>query len=160
MIFTTEVIINVPLEEVLRMFDNTDSTYWWQPGLKDIKRLRGKDRAEGAQYRLLYEGRKSDLVVEETVLISNLPEEYTTLSRSPGVEHTVRNHFFPSEEGTTRWQTLNQYHFRGMMRWLAPFMKQAFRSNALLNMERFKMFAENESRSSDHHNSSTIRNFK
>ncbi|MGW8316321.1 MAG: SRPBCC family protein [Bacteroidales bacterium] len=145
--YTTEVIIDLPLQEVIRIFDNTENSYWWQPGLKDIKMIKGEDRTEGTVYRMVYEGRRSDLVVEETVLAARLPAEYTTVSRSPGVVNTVRNVFASSGEGTTRWQTVNQFQFRGMMRWMAPFMKQAFRSNTLLSMERFRMYAENENRS-------------
>jgi hypothetical protein len=62
---------------------------------------------------------------------------------SPGVVNTVQNLFAASVEGTTRWKVVNHFRFRGLMKWMAPFMKQAFRSNTLLSMERFKMFAEN-----------------
>jgi hypothetical protein len=150
--FITEVAIDLPLEKVITIFDNTDNTYWWQPGLKEITILEGEDRAEGAHYRMVFEGRKNDLVVEETVLTRNLPGEYTTVNRSRGVENSVRNQFFSSGDGTTRWRTFNRYRFTGMMRWMAPFMKQAFKSNTLLIMERFKMFAENENRSSNQKN--------
>lgn len=145
--YTTEVAINLPLEKVISLYDNTDNAYRWQPGLKDIRKLSGEDRSQGARYRMVYEGRRSDLVVEETVLTRRLPEEYTTVIRSPGVNNTVQNLFMRSDAGTTRWRTVNHFQFRGVMKWMAPFMKQAFRSNTLLSMERFKMYAENEVRS-------------
>ena len=147
--YTIEVAINLPLKHVVRLFDSTDNTYRWQPGLKEIRRIKGTDRAEGAVYRMTYEGRRDDLVVEETVLARRLPEEYTTVIRSPGVVNTVKNIFLESGTATTRWRIMNHFQFRGLMKWMAPFMKQAFKSNTLLGMERFKMFAENTMRSSD-----------
>ncbi len=141
--YITEVAINLPLDEVLRLFDNTENAYRWQPGLKEVRRLGGEERSEGARYRLRYEGRKSDLIAEESVIVRRLPEEYTTMITSPGVVNTVQNLFAASVDGTTRWKVVNHFRFRGLMKWMAPFMKQAFRSNTLLSMERFKMFAEN-----------------
>lgn len=148
--YTTEVAINLSLEKVIRLFDSTDNTYRWQPGLKEIRKISGEDRSQGARYRMVYEGRRGDLVVEETVLIRRLPEEYTIVIRSPGVKNTVQNLFMRAEEGSTRWQIVNHFHFRGVMKWMAPFMKQGFRNNTLLGMERFKMYAEYEIRSSEH----------
>ena len=145
--YTTEVAINLPLEKVIQLYDSTENTHRWQPGLKEIRKISGEDRSQGARYRVVFEGRRSDLVVEETVQTRRLPEEYTTVIRSPGVTNTVQNLFMRTEEGTTRWRIVNHFQFRGVMKWMAPFMKQAFRGNTLLGMERFKMYAENEIRS-------------
>jgi hypothetical protein len=141
--YSLELRIEVPLQEVIRIFDHTENTFQWQPGLKNLELISGTDRSEGACYRLVYEGRKGELEVEETVLHRNLPNEYVTRQISPGVKNTIRHSFSETSDRQTLWRMENLFLFRGMMRLMAPMMKSAFSGNTLLNMERFKEFAEN-----------------
>ena len=140
--YTTELLIELPREKVVRFFDNTENTIHWQPGIKSLRLIEGSDRKVGARYRIVYEGRKSDLKVEETVLKRNLPDEYTTLHRSRGVKNTIQNMFIENTPRQTLWRMVNHFRFGGMMRLMAPFMKSAFASNSLLRMERFKRWIE------------------
>jgi len=147
--YALELKIEVPRQEVIRVFDHTENTFRWQPGLKDLELISGNDREHGASYQLLYKGRKGELRVEETVLLRNLPDEFVTLQTSPGVRNTIRHTFSETADHQTLWRMENHFRFRGMMRLMAPLMKQAFSGNTLLNMERFKSFAENKFRESE-----------
>ena len=145
--YTTELLIELPRKRVIRFFDSTENTRQWQPGIKSLKLIGGTDRKVGARYRIVYEGRKGDLTVEETVLVRNLPDEYSALQRSQGVKNTIHHFFIEKTPRQTLWRMVNHFRFGGMMRIMAPFMKSAFTANTLLHMERFKIFAEN----SQHH---------
>jgi hypothetical protein len=48
---------------------------------------------------------------------------------------------FDSIENMYKWQTVSIFRFRGIMAFMAPFMKPAFMQNTILMMERFKLFA-------------------
>lgn len=140
--YTTEVTINLPREEVIALFDSTENLYKWQEGLKHFKSVSGEPGQEGAVSRLVYEGRRGDLEMTETITTRNLPEEFHGIYDARGVYNEMYNYFSESGKNQTLWKTVSVFKFRGLMALMAPFMKTAFTSNTLLNMERFKAFAE------------------
>jgi hypothetical protein len=141
--YTTEIRINLPRNRVIEYFCNAAYQQRWQPGLLSITLLEGEAGEEGARSELVYEGRKGNLLVTETISLKRLPEKYHVQNRSRGVYNEIENRFLEEEPGITLWQSKNTFSFRGMMMLMAPFMKQAFIQNTMLNMDRFKLFAEN-----------------
>ncbi len=140
--YANEIIINLPRAEVIRVFDNSENLFKWQKGLKSLDHLEGKYGEEGSISRMVYAGRKSDLVITETITKRNFPDEYSVTCKSKGVDNKVINYFSESEPGHTHWRIINWFTFKGMMALMSPFLKSAFTSNTQLNMERFKVFAE------------------
>ena len=140
--YTIDISINIPRERLIELFDNPDNLPKWQEGLKSFVQLEGKAGQEGSSSKMVYSGRKSDLIITETVIRRNFPDLYSVTYKSKGVYNKVVNHFSEPEPGQTIWKIINEFRFSGMMALMAPFMKSAFTSNTLLNMERFKAFAE------------------
>ena len=140
--YTIDISINIPRERLIELFDNPDNLPKWQEGLKSFVQLEGKAGQEGSSSKMVYSGRKSDLVITETVIRRNFPDLYSVTYKSKGVYNEVVNHFSEPEPGQTIWKIINEFRFSGLMALMAPFMKSAFTSNTLLNMERFKAFAE------------------
>ena len=140
--YIIEVNIQVPREKVIELFDSTENLYKWQPGLKGVKHLSGEHGMEGAHSQLVYEGRKGDLVMTETITKRNFPDEFQAIYETRGVYNQVHNYFEEPEPGTTLWKMENVFKFSGAMAMMVPFMKKAFKNNTLLSMERFKVFAE------------------
>lgn len=141
--YTTEIRINLPRSKVVELFDNPDNLYKWQPGLQSLTHLQGRAGEEGSRSELVYDGRKGSLVITETIIRKKPPEEYHMLYRSRGVFNQVENWFMEDLSGSTLWRSINTFRFMGFTALMAPFMKQAFIQNTMLNMDRFKLFAEN-----------------
>lgn len=141
--YTAEIRIKLPRSKVLELFDNTENLYKWQPGLRSFTHLEGEAGEEGARSEMVYEGRKGDLVITETITLKKLPEQFHMNYSSRGVFNVVENWFSEEEAGVCLWRTENTFRFKGIMKLMAPFMKQAFIHNTMLNMDRFKIFAEN-----------------
>jgi hypothetical protein len=141
--YTAEIRIQLPQNQVIQLFDNTENLHKWQPGLKSFTHLEGEPGKEGARSALAYEGRKGDLQITETIILNKLPESIHMEYRSRGVYNMVENWFSEEEPGVTLWKSVNLFKFKGMMMLMALFMKQAFIQNTMLNMDRFKLFAEN-----------------
>jgi len=141
--YTCEILINLPRAEVLELFDNTEDLYKWQPGLRSLTHLEGTPGEEGARSELVYDGRKGELVMTETISFKKLPEQFHMEYKARGVYNKLENWFTEKEPGVTHWQSVNYFRFRGIMMLMVPFMKQAFIHNTMLNMDRFKLFAEN-----------------
>lgn len=140
--YTTEVIINLPRTRVIELFDSTENMYKWQKGLKNFRVISGEPGEEGCRSEMVYEGRKGDLEMIETITKRNLPDEFHGIYQARGVYNEMYNYFSETDSGNTVWQTVSVFRFRGLMALMSPFMKAAFTNNTLLNMERFKSFAE------------------
>ena len=140
--YMTEVRINLPRSKVIELFDSTENMYKWQPGLKSFEHVSGEPGQEGARSKLVYEGRKGDLNMTETITKRNLPDEFHGVYEARGVYNEMYNYFEETGETVCTWRTESVFKFRGLMALMAPFMKSAFSNNTLLNMERFKQFAE------------------
>ena len=140
--YTTEVTIDLPRSKVIELFDSVENMYQWQEGLKSYEHLEGDPGCEGSRSEMVYEGRKGDLRMTETITKRNLPHEFHGIYEAKGVYNEMYNYFIETDSGSTTWRTLSVFRFRGLMALMAPFMKQAFTGNTLLNMERFKEFCE------------------
>jgi hypothetical protein len=82
------------------------------------------------------------IVMKETILKRNLPEEFVLLYESDGVSNTVTNNFKQLADGKTRWIMQNNFKFAGIMKYAAMALKGVFRKQTEQTMERFKKFAE------------------
>jgi len=140
--YSTQVSIQLSREKVIELFDSTENLYKWQPGLLRFEHLSGEPGKAGAKSRMVYEARKGELEMVETITQRNLPDEFHGTYEARGVFNQVSNFFTEEKDGTTVWRTENVFRFKGMMALMAPFMKKAFTHNTLLTMERFKVFAE------------------
>lgn len=140
--YTTQVQINLPRSKVIELFDSTENIYKWQPGLKSFEHVSGQPGQAGARSNLVYEGRKGDLHMTETITKRNFPDEFHGIYEARGVYNEMYNYFEETSEDVCNWRTVSVFKFRGLMALMAPFMKAAFSNNTLLNMERFKNFAE------------------
>jgi len=141
--YTTEVSIKLPRLKVIELFDSTENMYKWQLGLKSYEHISGVPGEEGSLCKMVYEGRKGDLIMTETITKRNFPDEFHGIYEARGVYNEIYNHFEEQGDDLTIWRTKSIFKFRGLMALMAPFMKSAFSNNTLLNMERFKTFAEN-----------------
>jgi hypothetical protein len=142
--YTTEITIGLPRSTVVKLFDSTENLYKWQEGLKSFKTISGEPGQAGARSEMIYESRRGDLIMTETITRRNFPEEFHGTYEAKGVYNEVYNYFTEQEPGSTLWRQVSVFRFRGLMAFMAPFMKSAFTKNTLLNMERFKAFAENQ----------------
>jgi hypothetical protein len=140
--YTTKLSISLPRARVIELFDSTENLYKWQEGLLSFEHLEGEAGKEGAVSKMVYAGRKNDLLMTETITLRNFPDEFTAEYKAKGVHNVVENYFTEEANGNTTWKIDNVFSFRGLMALMAPFMKSAFEANTVLSMERFKTFAE------------------
>jgi len=141
--YTTEVVIDLQRQKVIELFDSPENLYKWQEGLKKYEAISGEPGQEGSFSKMVYAARKGDLEMTELITRRNFPDEFHSTYRARGVHNEMYNYF--EEQGNrTLWRTVSIFKFKGLMAILAPFMKTAFTHNTLLNMERFKHFAENQ----------------
>ena len=140
--YVCELVIDLPRNRVIELFDDPDNLVKWQPDLLSFERLSGEPGEPGAKSRLLYNqgGRKLEMI--ETVTVRDLPDEFSGTYEAKGVKNWVNNHFVAEGPKKTRWVAESELQFSGLMSVISLFMRGAFPKQTRQIMQRFKDFAE------------------
>ena len=142
--YTCEVIIDKGIDEVISLFDSFDNMKKWQPELQTIEHLSGESGQPGAKTRLVYQHGKRKTEMIETVLVRNLPEEFSGTYETKGVLNNLKNSFHDLDDGSTKWVCETEFIFSGLMKYVAWMMKGSFKKMTQKFMDQFKAFAEGQ----------------
>ena len=140
--FHIEITVNISLDKLIELFENPNNLKKWQPNLISFEHLSGEIGQEGAKSRIHYNMIVKKIVMEETIIKRNLPDEFVILYDSDGVSNTVTSNFKEIGENQTRWIMHNNFKFSGIMKYAAMALKGVFRKQTEMTMARFKKFAE------------------
>jgi uncharacterized membrane protein len=140
--YTTEVIINLPLQQVIELFDDPDNMKFWMEGLKSFEHISGTPGQAGAKSKLKFQTGRKEIVMIETITVRNLPEEFTGVYEVKGVFNVVKNSFTELSGKRTHYKTENEFRFTGIMRLIAPLMKGAFKKQSHKYQNDFRLVAE------------------
>ena len=140
--YTNTIEINLPRNRVIELFDNPDNMKHWQPGLISFTHQSGQPGQVGAKSVLKYKTGKREVEMIETVLKRDLPHEFSGTYEMQGVFNAIQNYFREQSPEVTVWESQSEFTFKGLMRFLAPLMKNSFKKQSLDFMQRFKSFAE------------------
>jgi len=144
MTYTTEIIIDLPREDVIKKLDNPENMKHWQEGLISIEHLEGIPGRLGAKMKLKYKLGKRDMELIETITKNNFPDEFHANYDSKNVRNIQKNRFIKLANGHTKWVSETEFQLSGfMMKFMAFIMPGAFKKQSLKFMQNFKAFAEN-----------------
>jgi hypothetical protein len=144
MTYTTEIKVDVPLEEFMKKMDNVENLKHWQHGLVSAEHVSGDLGELGAKLKLSYQFGRRKMTLIETITKRNFPQEfhanYTTKSM-----HTIQENYFErTPEGFTKWTSKSEIlPLNLVMRILLFLMPNIFKKQSLKYMQDFKTFAEN-----------------
>ena len=128
---------------MLALLDDPQNMKHWQRGLQSYRQLSGEPGAEGAQMELEYLMGKRHLLMVETVIKRNFPEEFHLTYDAKGVHNIQKNYFEVTGEERCKWISESEFQFSSfpmkLMGWLMP---GAFKKQSLVYLRDFKNFAE------------------
>lgn len=140
--YNVEIIIDLPRKKMIDIFDNPDNLKEWQPTFIGIEHIEGIERTNGSKSRLRYKQGKGEMEMIETILVYNMPDEFSCNYEAKGVLN-INNNFFYDEGDKTKWVTVTEFQFTNilmkLMGTILPFM---FKSETKKMMQNFKLFAE------------------
>ncbi len=142
--YINETIINKPIDRVVELFDDPDNLAEWQPGFISMEHIEGEYGEPGSKYRMKYKMGKREIEMIETVLVRDLPKEFTGTYEAKNVWNKISNHFESIDENTTRYSSENEFKFSGMMKLFAWLMPGAFKKQSQKYLDLFKEFAESK----------------
>ncbi|MEK6155038.1 SRPBCC family protein [Flavobacteriaceae bacterium 3-367] len=141
--YTTRITIDLSRDALIAKLDNPENMKHWQRGLVKYELLSGNPGEDGAKTELHYKMGKRELVLIETIMARNFPEEFHATYDTKGVHNIQKNYFKEINEQQTEWVSETEFHFSGfMMKAMAFFMPGAFKKQSLKYLQDFKAFAE------------------
>ncbi len=140
--YTCQIDINRPIDTVIELFDDPDNLLKWMEGLQSFEHISGVAGEPGAKSKLMFKMGKRNIEMTETILIRNLPAEFTGSYEAKGVFNIVKNSFQKIDESSTRYITEQKFRFKGFMKCIAFFMPGAFKKQSMKYLTSFKNFAE------------------
>ncbi len=145
--YESELVIDLPRDTVIGLFDNPDNLPKWQEGLRSFEHISGEEGELGAKSRIIYDidGREQELT--ETIVSRSLPDEFSATYKAKGVWNYIENHFYEEASDKTRWVLDSEFKFSGLWKIMSLFMRGSFPKQTRKFMVNFKEFAESESAS-------------
>lgn len=144
MTYTSEILIEKPLEEVIKKMNSTENMKHWQDGLVSTEHISGTPGEFGAKMKLNYDFGKRKMELIETITKQNFPSEFHATYNTKGVRNIQQNYFKSTGEGQTQWICKNEFQPTNfMMNAMLFLMPGAFKKQTKKYMTNFKNFVEN-----------------
>ena len=140
--YTTDVVINLPRDRVIELFDSEENLKEWQSGLVSMDLIDGEAGQPGARSTLVYDMKGRRLEMVETVEERELPDSMVFTYKAKNVWNRVVNRFIEQNSESTQWVAEHEFRCRGFMAIMAFLIPGAFRKQSCSDMDRFKAFAE------------------
>jgi len=144
--YTSEIIIELPLNECIKKLDNSDNMKYWQNGLISYEHLSGVPGELGSKTELKYKISKREMALLETITLNNLPHEIHMTYDTKGLHNIQKNYFSVTPEGYTKWICENEFLPTSfILRMMTLLMPGTFKKQSMKYLIDFKAFAENNS---------------
>lgn len=140
--YTSEIEINKPVEKVVELFDNPDNMGKWMEGLISFEPISGTAGQVGAKSRLKFKMGKREMEMVETILVRNLPDEFSGTYETNGAYNIVKNRFIALPGNRTKYINEQEFQFKGFMKIIAFLMPGAFKKQSMKYLVAFKNFVE------------------
>ncbi|MGE5356149.1 MAG: SRPBCC family protein [Deltaproteobacteria bacterium] len=140
--YSIDITINRPINEVIETFKNPDEMKNWMKGLVSFEPLDDNFGNPGSKSLLVFQSGKRKLKMMETVLVNNLPHEFTASYKAKNVFNIVGNSFEEIGPEKTKYITNQEFKFTGLMKIAYFFMKPAFKKQSYKFLHDFKEYVE------------------
>ena len=140
--YTTEITIDLPLDAVIKIFENPDLLPDWQRGLLYSKLIKGENGEVGSKRKLKIDLDIRKIVMIETILKKELPHEWHGRYTANGIDSVQKNYFEQINERQTLWVNESEFKFHGAMRVVSKIMPNIFKNRSEQVMKDFKLFSE------------------
>ncbi|WP_299225935.1 SRPBCC family protein [uncultured Psychroserpens sp.] len=143
MLYTNEIIVEVPIDVFINKMNNIENMKHWQRGLQSTEHISGVPGELGSKIKLTYKFGKRQMEIIETITHQNFPHEFHATYNTKGMTNIQENAFTTTNDGYTKWVSKSEFiPLSFMMRAMLFFMPNAFKKQSLKYMQDFKKFAE------------------
>ena len=140
MTYETEIEINLPRNEVMKLFHNEEFVKAWQPTIKSFTRIKGTKYQKDCVTEFVYDNKGKDMLITETILHTDYPKTYEAFYEAKNMKNWEINTLSDSQ-GKTLWHAKHIFKMSGFMSLLGLF-KGMFVKQSKSDMLAFKTAAE------------------
>ncbi|MCX7550648.1 SRPBCC family protein [Xanthomarina sp. F2636L] len=143
MTYSTEILVEIPLNDFIKKLNQAENMKHWQRGLVGYDYISGTPRELGAKMKLTYKLGKRDMELIETITSKKLPNELHMMYDIKGMQNIQENYFEETSEGFTKWVCKNNFIPSSFpLRMMTLLMPGTFKKQTKQYMQDFKNFAE------------------
>ena len=144
--FTCEIIIDLPRDRVVELWENNDNLKHWQEGFVSYDILDEERDKKGARSRYVYKMGRKEMEITESIMVDNLPDYFVAYYEHESMSNSMSNHFEIIDTDKTRWKAVINYtKFNGIIPKAMGFlMPGVFKKQTQKWLDNFKAFAEKE----------------
>lgn len=140
--YTVSNTINKPLEEVIAHFRDPDCLPKWMEGLQKIEPVSGTPGQVGAKSELHFLHKGKEMILQETILEENLPDQIKFSYVSPMGYNEVEMQFERLSDNSVKQYNTSYFELKGMMKIMGPLMKGMFKKQSKKYLDAFKQYVE------------------
>lgn len=144
--YTLSIEIDLPIADVVKLYDNPDNWAKWQQGFVKYESVVGQAGKTGSETILTHMMAGKPTQITEKVELNNLPAQMICIYQSEGTLmgawNRVDSQFIALDDHRTCWQFACEFRFGGLLKLMALFAPNMFRKASLKEMNNFKHFAE------------------
>ena len=146
--YSEEIIINENIDTVTLLFDNPYNMKEYMYGFQSYNLVSGKIGESGSKSEIIIEYLNEDstqhkIVMNEEIILNNLPTEKKVTYKANGVFNIVSNRFEKISENKTRFINEQEFIFKGYKKIIGFFMPSVFKEQSKVYLQNFKDFVEN-----------------
>lgn len=140
--YTLSNTIDSSLEEVAAKIRNPEGTKQWTEDLQKIKQISGKYCDIGSKRDLHYLFKNKEMIITETILEQNLPQQIKFAYDSKMGRNIVELVFEQLSDNQVKQTSNTQMELKGMMKLFGFALKGMFKKQSKKYMTAFKKYAE------------------
>lgn len=142
--YTCQVEIDLPIEQVVKLWSDESNCSKWQDSFESIELIEGEKDQPNARSLIKFRQGRKKMELIETILTNNLPHEKKGLYEHVHMTNTQTTRFEPISDHKTRYISEVEYtKFNGFIpNLMARFFPGMFRKQSQKWMNQFKAFAE------------------
>lgn len=142
--YSVDININKPLKDVISIFENPEDMKKWMKGLISFEQIDEEYGKPGSKTLMVFEMGKRKMKMVETIIVNDLPKEFTASYNAKNVFNIVVNSFEELGPYSTRYITHQEFHFSGFMKIVSLIMAPAFKKQSIQYLKDFKYYVENK----------------
>lgn len=142
--FTAEVEIGQPVGMLIKLLLDPDVTLEWLEGLRSVEHISGEFRQPGAISKVVFDSPAGRMLITETVISNDLPEEYIIRYEGQGYISYSNYHFEELSPTTTKFVMVQHIELKGAFKLASGLLKGTVDRQLNKSAESFKRYAENQ----------------
>jgi carbon monoxide dehydrogenase subunit G len=140
--YSVEIELDAPVEKVVALFDQPGNMKHWMPNMVSFEALSGTPGQVGAKSLIKFQNKRKVTTMTETVLVRDLPREFSGSYEFQGITYVVKNHFIALSPDKTRYVSDQDFQLTGLMKLFGLLMPWMFKRESMKHMAGFKAFVE------------------